>query len=111
MWKVVIQDANTCKYLSDSGEWTLDLKSARDFQRVREAAKFCMTLDLRGLRLVMGIPDEDGRFTSTSKTVLPVPRVRSMSLLLPESERLSPMEPGVGTEASSGQPAPGSPLP
>ena len=77
MWKVVIQDKQTLKFLNNSGEWTYDVGHAKNFARIHDAAEYCSGHKFRGVHLVMGIPKDDGRFTATSKTVLQVPRVHT----------------------------------
>jgi hypothetical protein len=58
--KVFIEDKGTGKFLKDFGEWTRDLREAKDFGQSRLAIEYCVQEKLNGvcLLLLFGI---DGR--------------------------------------------------
>lgn len=64
VWRIVIQDTGTGKYLARSDAWVIEQREARAFERVHLAAERCAKLKLKGLRVIVGIPGEDGRLTS-----------------------------------------------
>jgi hypothetical protein len=85
MWKVVIQDKQTFKFLSETGDWNHDLSRAKNFPRIHDAAEYCDDHKVCGVHLVMGIPKDDGGFTATSRTILQVPRIHTRPPSVPRA--------------------------
>lgn len=77
MWRIVIQDSRSLRYLNNSGAWDYDAKSARGFGRITEAAEFCAGAGLKEVHIVVGTVRADGRFDASSKTIMRVPRTRT----------------------------------
>jgi hypothetical protein len=79
MWRIVIQDSHSLRYLSESGSWDYEPKTARHFGRITEAAEHCQNADLKEVHIVIGLVQPDGRFDSSSKTIMRLPRLRSVT--------------------------------
>jgi len=72
VWRIIVQDSATRKYLTRSDAWAVDQREARAFERVHLAAEHCAQLKVKDLRVVVGIPGKDGRLSSCM-SLLPVP--------------------------------------
>jgi hypothetical protein len=92
MVRIVIQDSRSLRYLSESGTWDYEPKTARHFGRITEAAEHCQNARLKEVHIVIGVVQPDGRFDSSSKTIMRLPRLR----------------PGTGTRLDEDTHAPGS---
>jgi hypothetical protein len=79
MWRIVIQNSDSFGFLTEAGTWDYEVKAARKFDRVLTAAEHCVKLDLKRVHIVMGRVQPDGRFDSSSKTIIRVPRVITTS--------------------------------
>lgn len=92
VWRIVIQDTGTGKYLAHSDGWVIEQREARSFERVHLAAERCARMKLKGLRVVVGIRGDDGRLTSCMVLQPLPPRQRrsSQEAALSKSFRPSP---------------------
>lgn len=76
MWKVVIQNGKTLRFLNETGNWVPTVAQARNFQRIHLAVAHCLSNGLEKAHVLVGMLNKDGEFDSASRTILYEPRPR-----------------------------------
>jgi hypothetical protein len=75
IWRILVQDIKSLRYLTASNAWDSDESTARCFARIHVAAEYCATHEFKDVHIVLS-----GGTTESypaAKTILRLPLVRA----------------------------------